>query len=233
MAKLGLIGGTGPESTLIYYQKITSGYAQALHQDRFPELIIDSLSVFEVLRYTRQHDYAGLTGYLLKGINNLAAGGATFAALTGITPHIVFDRLQAKSPLPLVSMMATTVDCLQEHHYRQVLLLGTYPTMHESFFRDVLTKHGIKVVVPTDKEQGQVNDLIEKELEYGVISPTAKTEFRSLCSSYQKQIPIDAVILGCTELPLVFNQLTLNIPTVDVMAVHINALTKRLLNSKA
>lgn len=231
MAKLGLIGGTGPESTLIYYQKITSGYAQALHQDRFPELIIDSLSVFEVLRYTRQHDYAGLTDYLLKGINNLAAGGATFAALTGITPHIVFDRLQAKSPLPLASMMATTVDCLQEHNYRQVLLLGTYPTMHESFFRDVLAEHDIKVVVPTNEEQVLVNNLIEKELEYGVVSTTAKAEFRSLCSFYQKQAHIDAVILGCTELPLAFNQLTLDIPTVDVMDVHIHALVKKLLKS--
>lgn len=232
MAKLGLIGGTGPESTLIYYKKITNGYAQALHQDRFPELIIDSLSVFEVLRYTRQHDYDGLTDYLLKGINNLAAGGATFAALTGITPHIVFDRLQAKSPIPLVSMMATTVDHLQKHHYRQVLLLGTYPTMHEGFFRNDLAKHGIKVAVPTDEEQDQVNTLIEKELEYGIVSTAAKNKLHNLCSYYQKHNQVDAVILGCTELPLAFDQLALAIPTVDVMAVHIRALVKQLLKTE-
>jgi aspartate racemase len=166
---------------------------------------------------------------LLKGINNLAAGGATFAALTGITPHIVFDRLQAESPITLISMMATTVDYLQKHHYQRVLLLGTYPTMHEGFFRNDLVKHGIKVTVPTDEEQEQVNTLIEKELEYGVVSTTTKNKLRSLCSYYQKHSQVDAVVLGCTELPLAFDQLTLNISTVDVMDVHIHALVKRLL----
>lgn len=231
MTKLGLIGGTGPESTLIYYKKITNGYAKALNQDRFPSLIIDSLSVFDVLAYTQKHDYDGLTNYLLHGINNLAAGSATFAALTGITPHIVFDRLQKQSPIPLVSMMETTVEYLQAQQYHSVLLLGTYTTMHEFFFKKVVADNGINVVVPTDEEQKKINHLIATELEYGKVTDHAKDFLSQLCDHYRQQTDIQAVILGCTELPLAFDQMNVSLPTVDVMKVHIQALIKRLVKS--
>lgn len=76
----------------------------------FHNLTIESLSVFDVLDFCQKQDYAGLTEYLLKGICNLAAAGARYAALTGITPHIVFDELSKVSPIPLISMVNTARD---------------------------------------------------------------------------------------------------------------------------
>lgn len=227
--KLGLIGGTGPESTIIYYRELTSRYAKE-RPGEFPPIIIESLSVFRVLGYTDKHDYKGLKNYILKGIRNLAAGGATYAALTGITPHIVFDRLQKESPIPLVSMVDTTVEALKKQDLRTVLLLGTYPTMHENFVSDVISNAGIKVVKPEDSDQHTINHKIEDELEYGVVKPETVNYLKNLCEYAQKSSGVDAVILGCTELPLAFKKIDLSIPKIDVMEIHIQSLLQRLLN---
>ncbi len=76
MNKLGLIGGTGPESTIEYYKGIEYGVQQKVGRSFFPNLTIESLSVFDVLSFCGKQDYAGLMEYLLKGIRNLAAAGA-------------------------------------------------------------------------------------------------------------------------------------------------------------
>ena len=108
MKKLGLIGGTGPESTIEYYRQIE--YGVQAKTGRFPHLAIESLSVFDVLRFCDEKDYAGLTAYLLKGFQALADAGADFACLTGITPHIVFDEISEKSPIPIISIVETACE---------------------------------------------------------------------------------------------------------------------------
>lgn len=80
MRKLGLIGGTGPESTIEYYKGIEYGVQKESGRNFFPNLTIESLSVFDVLGFCAEEDYDGLTEYLLKGIGNLAGAGAEFAA---------------------------------------------------------------------------------------------------------------------------------------------------------
>jgi aspartate racemase len=94
MSKIGLIGGTGPESTVIYYRDIVYGVQTKTGKAFFPNMAIESLSVFDVLGYCERQDYKGLVSYLLAGIQNLEGAGVQCAALTGITPHIVFDELE-------------------------------------------------------------------------------------------------------------------------------------------
>ena len=105
MKKLGLIGGTGPESTIIYYRALTQGVLE--RTGALPRLVIESLSVYEVLDFCRKGDLEGLTAYLVHGVQNLTAAGADCAAFTGITPHIVFDRVQAQSPIPIIGIPET------------------------------------------------------------------------------------------------------------------------------
>ena len=107
MRKIGLIGGIGPESTMVYYRDIAYGVHSRMGANYFPNLTIESLNVFEVLRFCACGDYEGLTAYLLEGVCNLANAGVEYAALTGITPHIVFAELEKQSPIPLVSMLDT------------------------------------------------------------------------------------------------------------------------------
>ncbi len=224
MNKLGLIGGTGPESTVEYYKGIEYGVQQKSGRSFFPNLTIESLSVFDVLGFCRKQDYVGLTDYLLKGIRNLAAAGAQYAALTGITPHIVFDEISKVSPIPLISMVDTARDYAAANGYKKICLLGTLPTMEGTFFQNSFAKRGIEVVTPNAEEKNYIGTKIETELEFGKILPETQCAFKEIAERIIREEQVQAVVLGCTELPLIFDGVELMVPYIDVMQVHINAL---------
>lgn len=227
MKKLGLIGGTGPESTLIYYKTITSQVEKKT--GKFPYLTIESLSVFDVLQYASSNDWGGLSEYLLEGFEHLAAAGCEFAALTGITPHVVLDEIRKRAPIPVISMIDTTAQALNKQAISSVLLLGTKPTMSGTFVTKPLECQGIRVFVPEPDIQEQINDHFENELEIGLVKESTQEFFKTYCQEALKRYPVQAIILGCTELPLAFKDLFLPVPTVDVMDVHIRTLIDMLL----
>lgn len=217
MNKLGLIGGTGPESTIEYYKGIEYGVQQKSGRSFFPNLTIESLSVFDVLSFCGKQDYAGLTAYLLKGIRNLAAAGAQYAALTGITPHIVFEELSKASPIPLISMVDTARDYAAAHGYKKICLLGTLPTMEGTFFQSSFAKRGIEVVTPNAEEKNYIGTKIETELEFGKVLPETQRAFKAIAERIIREEQVQAVVLGCTELPLIFDSVELLVPYIDVM----------------
>ena len=224
MKKLGLIGGIGPESTLLYYKKITEKVYK--REKLFPPLLIESLDVYRVLSYCRQKDYAGLTAYLATGITNLAAGGAQVVAMTGNTPHIVFDELSANSPVPLVSSVAVTAHYVAMQGLKRPLLLGTLVTMREDFFKKAFRDAGIEAIVPEEGDQLKVHEIIEKELEAGIVTERAQKYFSDLVEEMIGSHHIDTLILGCTELPILFEMMNISVPVVDVTDVHVEALIK-------
>mgnify|MGYP004731447613 CR=1 FL=1 len=230
MNKLGLIGGTGSESTIEYYKGIEYGVQQKSGRSFFPNLTIESLSVFDVLGFCGKQDYAGLTAYLLKGIRNLTAAGAQYAALTGITPHIVFEELSKASPIPLVSMVDTARDCAAAHGYKKICLLGTLPTMEGTFFQNSFAKRGIEVVTPNAEEKIYIGTKIETELEYGKVLPETQRAFQEIAERIIREEQVQAVVLGCTELPLIFDGVELPVSYIDVMQVHIRTLIDLILS---
>lgn len=176
LQKLGLIGGTGPEATLIYYQKI----CQQVFQDTgsLPPLNIESLSVYQVLKFSSNHEFDRLIDYLVNGINNLEKAGANFGALTGITPHTVFDQLQAKVKLPLVSIPATLCDYAKKQKHKRLALLGTAPTMSQHFVQDAFKGSEIEIVTPQKDEQFYIGKKIEEELEKGIVKKETRQKFK-------------------------------------------------------
>lgn len=227
MKKLGLIGGTGPESTIIYYSKITSQVQQKTGE--FPPLTIESLSVFDVLRYMDAADYDGLTDYLLGGIRKLALAGADFVALTGITPHIVIDRLKEGSPVPVISMLDTTKEFIDQENLKNVLLMGTQQTLKAGFFQQYLSKNNINVLLPSRAEIEYIGKKIETELELGKVVPSTQKKFAEIAESIISTNEVDALILGCTELPLIFDDIALPVKKVDVMNEHIRKLVGQIM----
>ncbi|MEE8886151.1 MAG: amino acid racemase [Eubacteriales bacterium] len=232
MKKLGLIGGTGPESTLIYYREIEQGVQKQIGKPYFPPMTIESLSVFNVLDFCSNSDYEGLTEYLVNGFRNLAAAGCNFGALTGITPHIVIDRVKERSPLPIVSMIDTAADFALKKGYTEIGLIGTYPTMSGSFFQKSFLKKGIHVISPHEDEMQYIGSKIETELEYGRVISETRQQIMKIVERMQKEERIQAVVLGCTELPLLFKDAESPAETIDVMTVHIEALIHMILEEE-
>lgn len=230
MKKLGLIGGTGPESTIEYYRGIEYGVQRKSGRNFFPNITIESLSVFDVLNFCEKQDYDGLTNYLLNGIRHLSAAGAQYAALTGITPHIVFGELSKVSPIPLVSMVDTASEFAKTHGCKKVCLLGTLPTMNGTFFQRSFESKGIAVITPNTEGKEYIGKKIETELEFGKITFDTQKAFRAIAERTIQDEKVDAVILGCTELPLIFKEIDLSVPYIDVMQVHIDSLVDLIMS---
>ena len=228
MKKLGLVGGMGPESTMPYYHDIVYGVKEMVGNDFFPNLTIESVNVFEVLRLCGEQKYDELTDYLMKAINNLVSSGADFVALSANTPHIVFHRLQERAAVPLVSIVEATRDEAIRLNKHRLGLLGTVFTMTGDFFRMPFENSGIEIVVPTREEMEFVNLKISSELENGIIKEKTLESFQKIIGRMQKENGIEAIILGCTELPLLLNDKVSPVPCLDTMKIHVETLISRI-----
>lgn len=228
MKKLGLVGGMGPESTIPYYHDIVYGVQNKVGKDFFPNLTIESVNVFDVLRLCGEQKYVELTDYLMKAINNLIGSGCDFAALSANTPHIVFDKLQERSDIPLVSIVETAKDEAVLQNLHRLGLLGTIFTMTGDFFKTPFYRHNIEIMTPTAEEMEYVNRKISSELELGMIKPETLEGFQKIIERMKKDDGIEAVILGCTELPLLLNDKVSPVPCLDTMKIHVKALVDRI-----
>lgn len=229
MKKLGLVGGMGPESTIPYYHDIVYGVQEKAGEKGFPCLTIESVNVFEVLRLCGEEKYEELTEYLLAAIRSLANSGADFAALSANTPHIVFDRLQEKSPLPLVSIIEAACRETVRRGYRRIGLLGTIFTMKGSFFKEPFCREQVDIITPSEEEMQFINDKISSELEIGVVKEETLREFQRIIARMKAEDGIEAVVLGCTELPLLLNDAVSPVPCLDTMKIHVQALVDEIL----
>lgn len=229
MKKLGLVGGMGPESTIPYYHNIVYGVQEKSGKELFPNLTIESVNVFEVLSLCREQKYDELTDYLICAIDNLIKCGADFVALSANTPHIVFDRLKERATVPLVSIIETTRDEAVRQDKKRLGLLGTIFTMKGDFYKKPFYDSDIEIVVPTDEEMDLVNERIASELERGIVKDETLKEFQKIIERMRNENGIEAVILGCTELPLLLNDKVSPVPCLDTMQIHVSRLIDLIL----
>ena len=228
MKKLGLVGGIGPESTIPYYHDIVYGVKERVGKKFFPNITIESINVFEVLRLCKEQNYEDLVNYLSLAINNLSAAGAEFAALTGNTPHIVFEELKARSPIQLVSIVDAAADEAEQKGLKRLGLIGTEVTMKGDFFKRPFIANGIDIIVPA-AEINYINEKIANELEIGIVRQETQQEFMKIIEKMQQEENAQALILGCTELPLLFKNISANILLLDTMKIHVNKLIDMIL----
>lgn len=227
MKKLGLVGGMGPESTIPYYHDIVYGVQKKV--GHFPALTIESVDVFKVLELCKNEEYKELLNYLMDAISHLAASGADFAALSANTPHIIFDELQERSPIPLVSILESTCEEVKRRHISKVGLLGTIFTMDKDFFKNPFIRNQIEIITPNYDEKKFVNEKISNELELGIVKDKTRAEFIKIINRMKNEDKIQAIVLGCTELPLLFKGIDPPVECLDTMQIHIQTLVNMIL----
>ncbi len=227
MTTVGLVGGLGPESTIDYYRRILETWAQ-LEGSTSPSIVIDSLDVRWALHLVGT-DLAALTDYLLASLRRLAGAGVDFVAMTANTPHIVFDELAARSPVPLVSIVEACAQEAQRRGLGRLALLGTRFTMDASFYPTVCARQGVVVVTPTEADRAWIHERYVGELLKGEFRDDTRAQFVALVSRLQTEEGIDGVILGGTELPLLLaTPVIAGVPVLDTTALHVTAIVRRL-----
>ncbi|MGN1132482.1 MAG: aspartate/glutamate racemase family protein [Ruminococcus sp.] len=228
MKKIGLIGGTGFQSTIIYYKELNRLVNEKIGGKSFPQITVESLDLCKALKYCQNEEYDLLADYVLNALNNLAKCGVDFGALTAGTMHIIFDKIKDKSPIPLVGIPHAVCDFAIKNNYKKLGLLGTEFTMGKDFFKNVFREKGIEIFVPCPDDFQIVNHKIVNELELGIVKDETREIFVSIINKMKQQYGIEAVILGCTELPLLLNRQNCPIPCLDALEIHTNELAEMI-----
>lgn len=129
MRTLGIIGGLGPESTIDYYRSILARFRTRKPDGGYPHIIINSFDVDKGIAMLDAGKLNDLAGYLADGVETLVRAGADFACMAANTPHLVFDEVQRRSPIPLLSIVRATADHAKALRVKRVGLFGTGFTM--------------------------------------------------------------------------------------------------------
>jgi aspartate racemase len=224
---LGIVGGLGPESTIDYYRRILEGWKRD-DPSSSPSIIIDSLDVDRGLRLV-EHDRPGMVEYLSASLSRLVAAGADFAAIAANTPHVVFAELEARSPIPVLSIVEACADEADRRPLRRLGLLGTRFTMEGNFYDDVFARRGMTIVAPNDNERAWIHAIYIGQLLKGDFRDETRGGVISVIERLRDEEQIDGVVLGGTELTLLLSDpFVAGIPALDTTAIHVDAIVKRL-----
>lgn len=227
--KIGLIGGMGPESTLDYYRGIIDAFKNEQGIMDYPEIIIYSINLSVFLDLMKAKKYDEIVALLIARLEALKNAGADFAAITANTPHLLFDRIQEKSPIPLISIVEATCDYAAEKGFKKPGLFGTGFTMASDFYQDTFRKQGMEVVVPEDEDRMVINEKLFTEIELGIFKDETRTLLVRHIGKLVQKKGIDSLILGCTEFPLILTEPSYaGIPMLNTTKIHVDAIVKQL-----
>lgn len=217
MAKrIGIIGGISHESTIKYYEFILKKYFARKRDYHYPEVIIFSLDLAKLVGFEERGDLDGYIRYLTSSIKSLEKAGAEFILIAANSPHAVFDILEKKASVPLLSIVEITALEAKRLKMKKLLLIGIKYTMQSPFYQDVFAAHGMEVITPSDKEQEEINELIFKELVLGIYRNTTRNKLLDIINNYDE----DGVILGCTELSLAIHQEDTKVKLLNTLELH-------------
>jgi aspartate racemase len=230
MKTLGLIGGTGPESTIDYYRLLIAEYRKQADGSS-PSLIINSVDLKRMIEWMNAREFAKIADYLVDELDKLQKAGADFAALTANTPHIVFEELQQRVSLPLISIVEATCERAQALELKTAGLFGTRFTMEEDFYPKVFSPTTVKLITPNDQERAYIHEIYFGELLKDVFLPETRTKLLAIADEMKARDGIEALILGGTELPLLLRADEHNgIKFLDTTRIHVDRLVKEMLS---
>jgi aspartate racemase len=230
MKSLGIIGGLGPESTIDYYQRIIALYRERTGDGSYPQFIINSINLKRGLDFMDVSNLTGMADYLLEEIAKLARAGATFGLISANTPHIVFDEVASKSPIPLISIVEVTCAAVKARRLKRLALFGTRYTMQATFYPKVFSREGIKLLVPAQEDQTYIHDKYLNELVSGKFLPETRAGLLAIVDRMKANSEIDGVVLAGTELPLLLRDSEHNkIPFLDTTQIHCEAAVAEML----
>lgn len=226
MKKIGLVGGTGPESTLMYYKELNSRIDKMTAGKAMPDMAIESVNFRKAWDMVVEADYEKLADYLAEKVDALKATGSEIMALTAVTMHIVFESVKEKTGVDLISIPMSVCKEVQARGYKKIGLLGTIFTMEQDYMKKDFLQAGIEIIVPDAENRKLVAKRIFEELEVGIVKESTLKEFNEVIRKMKEEHDIEAVVLGCTELPLLLNDDNCVLPCLDSVEIHIGELIK-------
>ncbi|HEX8286001.1 MAG TPA: amino acid racemase [Pyrinomonadaceae bacterium] len=231
MKRLGIVGGIAPESTIEYYRIIVAAYRARVADGSYPPLVINSIDMNRMRGLIEAGRLDQLADYLLGELQRLADAGSDFALLGSNTPHLIFDELARRSPLPLLSIIGAALDAAHALGLKKVGLLGTRFTMGGGVYKSVFARGGVEVVTPDDADQTYVHEKYMNEFIEGVFLEETRAGLLAVIDRLKERHGIEGVVLGGTELPLILRDPAgRGIPFLDTTRIHAERAVEEMLS---
>ncbi|MFC7050750.1 aspartate/glutamate racemase family protein [Emcibacter nanhaiensis] len=202
------------EGAALCYRTICAEGADYLGPHGHPEITMHTPPLSEYMEYIDRNDWQGVGELMLKSAEILAGAGADFLICPDNTIHQALHYIEGRAPLPWLHIAEVVVEKAMEKGYRKLGLTGTRWLVNSEVYPDKITARGLDYVRPEPEERDEISRIIMAELTYGRCTPEGLAYFQGVISRL-KDRGCDAVILGCTEIPLLINDANSPLPTLD------------------
>jgi aspartate racemase len=219
MKTIGIIGGVSWVSSLDYYRIINETINSRLGGLQAGKIILYSLNYGDIKMHTDTGDWPMIARIMISAAGKLEAAGADCILLGANTMHRLADEIQQTIRIPLIHIARVVASELQRRQVKRVALLGTKFTMELDFYSSELAKGGITTVIPKAYERDFIHASIYNELGKGMFLPETKARYLEIIDNLASE-GIEAVILGCTEIPMLIKQDDCVVPLLDTTALH-------------
>ena len=211
---IGIVACSAEGAALCYRTICTEG-AALLGEHDHPEVSMHTHALAEYMKCIYRNDWAGVGELMLSSANKLAKIGANFLICPDNTIHQALPYIESRSPLPWLHIADVIAKQAVERGFRRLGLTGTRYLVESDVYPSKLTARGVEWVRPHKDERDEINRIIFDELVYGVFEPGAVAYFQKVMTRMKDEDGIDAVVLGCTEIPLIMNDGNSPLPTLD------------------
>ena len=219
MKTIGLIGGMSWESTMTYYQVINETIKKQLGGLHSAKCILYSVDFDEIEKYQTRGEWDKSADVLSEAAQALERAGVDYIVICTNTMHKVVPEIGRRIHIPILHIADMTAVQLKKQGIRKVGLLGTKYTMQQDFYKNVLIRQGIEVIIPNDDDVDVVNRIIYDELCLGKILEESKAVYLDIIHELARN-GAQGIILGCTEIGLLIQQSDTDIPLFDTTRIH-------------
>lgn len=202
------------EGAALCYRTICAEGARFLGPHAHPEVSMHTHPLAEYVKRLARNDLAGVGELMLSSAHKLAKAGADFLICPDNTIHQALPFVEPHSPLPWLHIAEVVAGQAAERGFRVLGLTGTRWLVESEVYPEKLTAKGLDYRRPNDAERQEINRIIMDELVNGVFKPDAVVYFQRVIDRMRHE-GCDAVVLGCTEIPLIMNDSNSSLPTLD------------------
>jgi len=223
MKTIGIIGGLSWQSTAQYYQHLNQQMNDKLGGLHSAKINLHSVDFAEIVTLLNQNDWPSITKKLMSVAQAIEASKADLLMVTNNTLHNVADDVAQAINIPLLHIADVMAEQLLKDNIRHVGLLGTIPTMELGFYKTRLKeKFAINVITPAVDDRAVLHDIIFNELCVGIFTESTKNLIVAMINKLQQR-GAKAILLACTELPLIIKQSDTVLPIYDSCEIHSQA----------
>jgi aspartate racemase len=225
---IGIVACSAEGASLCYRTICTEG-ARLLGPHAHPEVSMHTPSLADYMDRIYRDDWQGVGELMLASAEKLARIGADFLICPDNTIHQALPHVEPRSPLPWLHIADVVAGQAVERGFKRLAITGTKWLVESVVYPQKLSARGIEFLRPTQEEREQINRFIMDELVYGVTSAQAVAHFQQVIGRMKGE-RCDAVVLGCTEIPLIINDANSPLPTLDSTRLLARAALRRAVN---